>query len=77
MTRQLHLLVNITGVGNHPAAWTRSGPAPDAYVDPEHHLRVARTAEPAPSTGCSSPTSPPSTATSAKAPGRAWSRPCC
>lgn len=45
MTRQLSLLVNITGVGAHPGAWTLPGQVPDAYVDPGHHLRVARTAE--------------------------------
>ncbi|OPF81014.1 hypothetical protein VT50_0210775 [Streptomyces antioxidans] len=45
MTRRLSLLVNITGAGNHPGAWTLPGRAPDAYVDPDHHLRVARTAE--------------------------------
>ncbi|GAA0895367.1 MULTISPECIES: NtaA/DmoA family FMN-dependent monooxygenase [Streptomyces violaceusniger group] len=45
MTRRLSLLVNITGAGNHPGAWALPGRAPDAYVDPDHHLRVARTAE--------------------------------
>ncbi|MFF7655663.1 NtaA/DmoA family FMN-dependent monooxygenase [Streptomyces sp. NPDC007983] len=45
MPRPLSFLVNITGAGNHPGAWTLPGRAPDAYIDPEHHLRVARTAE--------------------------------
>ncbi|NLU76239.1 NtaA/DmoA family FMN-dependent monooxygenase [Streptomyces sp. HNM0575] len=43
--RTLSLLVNVTGVGHHPGAWTLPGLAPDSYVDPAHHAEVARIAE--------------------------------
>ncbi|MET0146426.1 MAG: LLM class flavin-dependent oxidoreductase [Ilumatobacteraceae bacterium] len=42
--RQLHLNINITGVGRHPAAW-RVLPDPGAWVDVELFRTIARIAE--------------------------------
>ncbi|MGV9414023.1 NtaA/DmoA family FMN-dependent monooxygenase [Nocardia sp. NPDC003693] len=43
--RTLHLNVNVTGAGIHPAAWRTPGTDPRAFFDPAHYARVARIAE--------------------------------
>lgn len=43
--RSLHFLVNIGGAGYHPAAWLEPDIEPDHFVDLDHYLRAARTAE--------------------------------
>lgn len=44
-SRSLHFLVNIGGAGYHPAAWREDGQEPDAFVNLDHYVEAARTAE--------------------------------
>ena len=44
-TRQLHLAVNVQGIGLSPIAWLLAGDNALGAIDPDHYLRVARAAE--------------------------------
>ncbi len=59
--RQLHLNVNLLHSGVYPSAWRLPESRPDAFLDIDHFVRVARIAERASSTRSSSPTRPPLT----------------
>jgi FMN-dependent oxidoreductase (nitrilotriacetate monooxygenase family) len=43
--RELHLNINILNAGFHAAAWRAPSSDPAAFVDVQHYVRVARTAE--------------------------------
>ena len=45
MARDLHLLVNVTGTGYHPAAWREDGQPADAFVDVRYFESIATLAE--------------------------------
>ncbi len=43
--RELHLNVNLLHAGVYPSAWRLPESRPDAFVDVDHYVRVARVAE--------------------------------